>query len=140
MKTIITLITCALLGGCANLEIGPEEALVLEVAAKRGVLEYIDSDPQKKQRVLEVVEPAKQFASQGEIDVVAIKDIIQKEVDFDGLEPEDEVLVDTLIEYIAAKLEAQSAELIEEEQRLQLLELFTWIEEAAQSVELNEQL
>lgn len=132
MKYLITVVILALaLTGCSVLETVSEDKN--QLAVQYATLKVIDGESQKADRIVELVGKARAYVDEGStVTVSYLADEAAIRLRQSGLDPADMILATAILERAEARLKSEIGDgVLNDQQRLQLLTVLSWIEDAA---------
>lgn len=130
MKYLVSMLLTIVvaISGCATMQ---ENETLTRAAFEYGTLKVIDGDPDRAERVVDLMDDLIVIAS-GDATVEFLSERLRDEIDWGKLSPADTILVNAVINEVSARLQEQVGDgLLDPDQRLQVTQALGWIREAA---------
>ena len=117
--------------GCSVLETVAEDRN--QLAVQYATLKVIDGESQKADRIVELVEKARAYVGEGStVTISYLADEAAIRLRQSGLDPADMILATAILERAEARLKSEIGDgVLNDQQRVQLLTVLNWIEDAA---------
>ena len=133
MKYISAIIVmfAMLFSGCSVLSTVAEDQN--QLAVQYATLKVLERNDVSNERVLELVAKAKVYVQRSDnVAVSSLVDAARERLDTSSLSPADQMLIEVILSRAQERIEAKLGDsILAEEQRVQLLTVLTWIEQAA---------
>lgn len=132
IKSIIALtLAFAFLTGCSVLSTVAEDQN--QLAVQYATLKVLERDDVSNERVLELVAKAKTYIQTSEtVAVSALVDEARAKLTASSISPADQLLIEVILSRAQERIEAKLGDgILAKEQRVQLLTVLNWIEQAA---------
>jgi len=132
IKSIIALtLAFVFMTGCSVLSTLAEDQN--QLAVQYATLKVLERNDVSNERVLELVAKAEVYLQEGDnVAVSSLVDAARERLDASLLSPADQMLIEVILSRAQERIEAKLGDgILASEQRLQLLTVLNWIEEAA---------
>lgn len=126
---VLTMLTAAVfLSGCATMEDNPT---LTRAVFEYATLKVIDGDAERADRVVDLMDDLMVLAS-GESTVELLDERLREQINWSSLSPADTILVNAVLEEVRMELDRQVGDgLLDPDQQLRVIEVLTWIRNAA---------
>lgn len=133
MKYLMTMIVAIAMAGCSLLSTVAENEN--QLAVQYATMKVLERDDVSSERVIELVTKAKAYVSDGSsITVAALVDEARSKLAGSSLSPADQILIEAILARAQERIEAKlGSGILNDEQRVQLMTVLTWIEDAARA-------